>query len=112
LPSARTGKIAMSAENLPVACSLTDSELQQRRKEVLQQTKAAITGMKETESGFIYQFSSASEQIAALANLITLEHQCCPFLTFRLTVEPGAAPVSLELSGPPGTKEFLTMLFE
>ncbi|HET6668765.1 MAG TPA: hypothetical protein VFH15_00905 [Pyrinomonadaceae bacterium] len=102
----------MKAENLPVACSLTDSELQQRRKEVLQQTKAAMTGMKETESGFVYQFSSASEKITALANLIALEHQCCPFLTFRLTVEPGEAPVSLELSGPPGTKEFLMMLFD
>ena len=102
----------MEAKNLPVACSLTDSELQARRKEVLSQAKAAMIGMKETERGFIYEFSSSSERIAALANLIALEHQCCPFLSFRLTVEPGEAPVSLELSGPPGTKEFLTALFE
>ena len=102
----------MKAENLPIACSLTDSELQQRRKEVLQQTKATMIGMKETERGFVYQFSSSSKRIAALASLIALEHQCCPFLSFRLTVEPGEAPVSLELSGPPGTKEFLVALFE
>ncbi len=101
----------MKAENLPIACSLTDSELQQRRKEVLQQVKATMIGIKETESGFVYQFSSSSERIAALANLIAVEHQCCPFLSFQLTVEPGDAPVSLELSGPQGTKEFLVALF-
>ena len=102
----------METENLPVACILTDSELQERRKNVLLQAKAAIIGTKETESGFVYQFSSSSERITALANLIALEHQCCPFLSFRLTVEPGEAPLSLELSGPPGTKEFLVRLFD
>lgn len=102
----------MKAENLPIACSLTDSELQQRRKEVLQQTKAAMIGVKETESGFVYRFSPSSERIKALADLIALEHQCCPFLSFRLTVVPGEEPVALELSGPPGTKEFLVALFE
>lgn len=102
----------MKADNIPIACSLTDSELQERRQEVLAQAKTAMIGMEETESGFLYQFSASRERITALANLIALEHQCCPFLTLRLTVEPGDAPVSLELSGPPGTKEFLTALFE
>jgi len=102
----------METENLPVACSLTNSELQERRKEVLLQAKTAMIGVKETESGFIYHFSSSSERIAALGNLIALEHQCCPFLSFRLTVEPEEAPVSLELSGPQGTKEFLVGLFD
>ena len=102
----------MEAENLPVACSLTNSELQERRKEVLARAKAAVIGKKETENGFIFQFSSSSERITALANLIAQEHLCCPFLSFRLTVEPGDGPVSLELSGPQGTKEFFTTLFE
>lgn len=102
----------METDNLPVACSLTDSEIQERRKEVLLQAKAAMIGMKETESGFLYEFASSSERITALANLIALEHQCCPFLSFRLTVEPWEAPISLELSGPPGTKEFLVRLFD
>lgn len=102
----------MSTEHLPIACSLTDSELQQRRTDVLREAKSAMTAVRETENGFIYQFASASDRIGALANLITLEHQCCPFLTFKLTVEPGNQPVSLELSGPEGTKEFLIALFD
>jgi hypothetical protein len=43
--------------NLPVACLLTDSELQERRREVLQKTKSAVTEVKELEDGFAYQFS-------------------------------------------------------
>jgi hypothetical protein len=46
-----------------------------------------------------------------LAHLIDLEHQCCPFLKFRLTVEPGAGPLRLELTGPDGTKDFLAAVF-
>ena len=99
-------------DNLAIACSLTDAQLQQRRKAELSEVKAAMIAVKETENGFVYQFESSGERIAALTNLVNLEHECCPFLTFRITVEPGDRPVSLEISGPPGTKEFLAALFE
>lgn len=33
--------------------------------------------------------------------------QCCPFLRFQLTVEPGRGPIWLELTGPAGTREFV-----
>ena len=98
-------------QNIPIACKLTTAELQKRRSEVLERAKAGMTRVTEIDNGFIYQFSSMANQIAELGNLIELEHQCCPFLTFRLTVEPGDECVSLELSGPPGTKEFLVGLF-
>ena len=98
--------------NQAIACSLTDVQLQQRRKAELSEAKSAIIAVKETENGFVYEFDSSIERIAALANLVNLEHQCCPFLTFRIAVEPGDRPVSLEISGPAGTKEFLAALFE
>lgn len=101
----------MAQNNLPIACSLTDSQLQQRRREVLLKAKTSITGVQELEHGFSYQFSRSPERIAELASLIALEHQCCPFLKFRLTVEPGNGSISLELTGPEGTKAFLTSLF-
>ena len=50
-------------------------------------------------------------QVTELANLVKLEHQCCPFLKFSITVEPGDGPVWLELTGPEGTKEFLAEVF-
>jgi hypothetical protein len=43
----------------------------------------------------------------ALADFITNERRCCPFLDFTLTVSENAKPVTLLLSGPEGTRKFL-----
>lgn len=97
--------------DLPVACSLLPAELQERRLSVLAKVRAVVCGVTELDNGFIYRFPSDRELIPEIANLIQLEHQCCPFLTFRLTVEPGNGAVLLELTGPAGTKEFLQGVF-
>ena len=44
--------------------------------------------------------------------MLDAERQCCRFLRFRLTVEPNLGPIVLELSGPPGTEEFLASLLD
>jgi hypothetical protein len=86
------------------------AELQERRRNVLAKMLTAVAASTELENGFIYQFTEG-ELISELANLIQLEHQCCPFLRFRLTVEPGQGAVSLEMTGPKGTNEFLAEIF-
>ncbi len=101
----------MDSISLPVACSLMDSELQERRRNVLQKVRSVVSEVKETEHGFIYRFPSDGAWIRELANLVELEHQCCPFLKFSITVEPGDGPVWLEMTGPQGTKEFLVEVF-
>jgi uncharacterized membrane protein len=50
--------------------------------------------------------------LGAITRTIELERQCCRFLRFTIAVEPDGGPVSLELTGPPGTGEFLTALLE
>lgn len=86
------------------------AELQERRRTVLSQIRRAISEVTELNDGFRYQFASAT-LVPELGNLIHLEHQCCPFLTFRLTVEPEDGSVLLEMTGPEGTKEFLAEIF-
>ena len=97
----------MVETNLPIACTLSESELEQRRREVLQRVRDAVSSVEELEHGFIYKFTAAPGRIDELGNLIALEHACCPFLRFSLTIEPGDGAISLELTGPIGTKEFL-----
>ena len=101
----------MNSVSLPVACSLMDSELQERRRNVLQRVISMVSEVKEVDHGFIYRFSSDGAWIRELANLVELEHQCCPFLKFTITVEPGDGPVWLEMTGPEGTKAFLSEVF-
>lgn len=98
--------------DLPIACTLTTPELQERRSKLLQKVRAAALELKELEEGFAYRFSSDDSLLADLFTLIQLEHQCCPFLRFNLIVEAGNEPVWLELTGPTGTKEFLASILE
>jgi hypothetical protein len=77
---------------------------------VLKKVRSTVSEVKEIEHGFIYRFPSGAS-IIVLANLVELEHQCCPFLKFSITVEPGDGPVWLEMTGPQGTKQFLAEVF-
>lgn len=93
--------------DVTVACSLTPAQFQERRREVLAKVAASVAEVTELDNGFIYRFPSNAELIPDLAKLIQLEHECCSFLTFRLTVGEGDGPVLLEITGPSGTKKFL-----
>jgi hypothetical protein len=88
------------------------AELQERRAGLLGNVVAGMAEVTELEDGFSYKFPLMGDTLAELTQLIQLEHQCCPFLTFRLTIEAGADSVALQLTGPQGTKEFLAETFK
>jgi hypothetical protein len=46
----------------------------------------------------------------AAVKTIDAERQCCRFLKFVLTTEPDGGDVWLEVTGPDGTREFLSTL--
>lgn len=101
----------METKSLPIACSLTAPELQERRTTVLQKVRRAVVEVKELEDGYAYTFPSAGEWLSEVAGLIDIERQCCPFLRFRLTVEENDGTLLLEMTGPEGTKDFLASTF-
>jgi hypothetical protein len=47
-----------------------------------------------------------------LMRAVDAERQCCRFLRFSITVEPDEGPLFVELTGPPGTREFLAELLQ
>jgi hypothetical protein len=101
----------MTADELPIACKLSDPQFQQRRADLLQTFRSGVSETKELEDGYAYRFPSDGNWIAELAKLITVERECCPFLRFNLRVEPANGPIWLELTGPEGTRSFLHSLF-
>lgn len=96
---------------IPIACSLSDTELQTRRKEYLEKISAALTGSEELADGFSYRFTLTDGFLTDLAQVIDLERKCCPFLNFRTILAAGEASVTLELTGSNGTKEMVGGLF-
>ena len=63
-----------------------------------------------TEQGFRFRFAAAPGHLDAISRVIDRERRCCGFLTFRLDVPSQQRPFVLDLSGPPGTREFLEEL--
>lgn len=97
---------------LPIACTLSDKELQTRRETVLRQVAAHLIDFQELENGFSYRFPADDDVLRQLINVINLERKCCPFLNFKLIVESQNETVAFELTGQTGTKEMLESLFD
>jgi hypothetical protein len=97
--------------NPPIACTLTDGELQQRRKTVLDAFREAVLETTPVPLGYAYRLEPKSEVLAQLVHLVDLERQCCPFLTFKIIVEAGNQPFTLEITGPPEAKPVIANFF-
>ena len=102
----------MNGNALPIACALSDKELQMRRETVLRQVAAHLIDFVELENGFSYRFPADENVLRELVNVINLERKCCPFLNFKLIVESNGETAALELTGQKGTKEMLESLFD
>jgi hypothetical protein len=50
--------------------------------------------------------------VALVFAAIEAERACCRFLRFALTVDQDLGPVTLEIDGPEGTREFLASILE
>lgn len=93
--------------DLPIVCTLPDRELQERRDGLLAQLVACATDRRFTEDGASFEFATSDEVTALLTQVLAAERQCCRFLRFRVTFEPDLGPITLEITGPGGTREFL-----
>jgi len=93
--------------NLPIACDLSASELTNRRDGLLAQLAGSASGISEIENGVVLSLKTSPEVTGLIAQVIDAERQCCRFLRFRCTYEPDLGPISLEVTGPEGTGEFL-----
>ena len=93
--------------HLPIACTLSGPDLAKRRAGLFADLSRRRQEARWLVEGITLRYSSEPGTLALLAEFIQLESQCCPFLRFRLTVEPGGGPIRLELTGPAGTRELL-----
>lgn len=97
----------MDSEEPKLTCLLTTPELQRRKATVIKSLKEKIRGHEEHDDGFAFQFQTTDGLLDELAEFIKTERACCPFFVFRLRVAADGGDTWLELSGPPGVKEFI-----
>ena len=60
---------------IPIACNLTDAELQERRRDVLKKVRNAVIETRELEDAYSYQLPASEEWLAELAHLVNLESE-------------------------------------
>jgi hypothetical protein len=96
---------------LPIVCTLTEAELRDRRRTVLEPMKAAAMSSEELPDGYAYAFPASSEVLAQLSRAVDMESQCCRFLTFRIIVQAGKQPIRLEVIGGPQAKSVIADFF-
>lgn len=98
--------------DLPVSCTLSTPQIQERRAQVLHQIRARVKEHRVLPDGCALRFEADDACLESILRLIQLERKCCSFLHFQLTVEPGQRGVWLELTGPEGTTEFIAAEME
>ena len=95
----------------PIACTLTEAEMRERRRAILDRFRGEALAVTPLPLGYGYRFEPSSELLARVVQLVELERQCCPFLTFRITVASDNQPISLEITGPPDAKPLIADFF-
>jgi hypothetical protein len=86
----------------PKAIAATDRP---RYNELMTRLRNAVRNRREVPDGYAYQLESKAIALTEVAEWITLERLCCPFLTFDLQV--AGEGTHLMLRGPDGVKAIL-----
>jgi hypothetical protein len=97
--------------DLPIVCSLSPEALKARRENLLDALLRRSTERMELSDGVRLRFDADGQVLGEIARMVEAERQCCQFLSFTITVSPDGGPVTLDLTGPAGSREFLAAMF-
>jgi hypothetical protein len=96
----------------PLACSLSPAELRAQRDELLPSLLAAALQRVRLPHGIRLVFGATAKRLRQLYAVEQLEKRCCAFLEFRIDLAPGGGVLTLDVTGPEGTEEFLELLLQ
>ena len=83
-----------------------------QHKQLTDKLLASKTAVREARSGYEFQFSPSAVSIQELAQWVSNESKCCPFLDFHIDLEREGDLLCLRLTGAAGIKEFMRAEFQ
>ena len=92
--------------DIPLACSLTAAELQERGEEN-DSLFAHARGAEELPDGYRFAFPAEADTAQNLLQFILAERACCLFFTFELTFPSPHQAIHLTVRGREGVKEMV-----
>ena len=98
----------------PLVCDMGVFTPVQRESHIQTTTELiqAVQSVLEVENGYEFMFPNETGFISKISEFISNERLCCPFLKFTLNIISTGEPISLSLTGPAGTQEFLRAEFD
>ena len=96
--------------DLPIACTLTPETIRTLRAGLLPGLLERADARETLPEGYRVRFAATGDILPSIARTVDAERQCCRFLRFLITVEPDGGPITLDITGPNGTREFLDAL--
>ena len=101
--------VADNREQSPFVCDMSALRPEQRQSHLVNSRElfSQIRDFRELPNGYAFGFASEPDLLVRIADFISLERLCCPFLHFAIEVEAEGGPVWLHLNGREGVKAFI-----
>lgn len=98
---------------LEVACKISvfDSEERNHYDELRKELTEAMSVEKIT-NGYTFIFSNDQTLLLKIAEWISLENRCCPFIKFSLNVSGDSESIRVEMTGNEDVKKLLKEEFQ
>ena len=97
----------MGTNELPIACSLDGRALAGRQTDLRAGVLAEAETVERLSEGYRWRFRNSGNLFSRLATIIDAERHCCRFLQFSIVADPDLGLVTLDVTGPAGTADFL-----
>jgi len=93
----------------PIACDLgaLDEAQRRRRAELAERLQRSVRETISNAEGYSLRLAWNDKILLEVAEFISLERRCCPFLNFQIGLGEGDDAITVSLSGRDGVKEFL-----
>jgi hypothetical protein len=91
--------------------ALTPAE-RAEHKQVTTRMLAAMQRTREVADGYAFDLDGAHLSIKDLASWVDFERRCCPFFDFQVDWRRERGPVTLQLTGRTGIKDFIRAEFK
>jgi hypothetical protein len=96
-----------------IACNLNalDPALRPRYNDLVRRLRTAMRERSELPNGYTFRLEGASITLPEVAEWMSMERLCCPFLSLQLSALGNQTDWLLNLTGPDGVKPILEGAF-